>query len=278
MSSELASLAPSASARVIGRRVWAVIEKEWSEARRSKMIVWSMILIPVFLVLMVLGTDYFMLRLQASGADTDSDELPIPEDLSHLAPFDAFLIQMNEQYMFYLFLIPMMMPVYMAAHSIIGEKQTNTLEPLLATPISTWELLAAKTVAAVVPAVIVTWIAYGMLLLGLRFVAPPVVYSYSARSVWVLAMLLLSPLMAILSVLCGVIVSSRMNDARAAQQVTGIFVVPIMGVSLVVLAGWIFVSVPIVLYTVLGTLLVDLVVLFFAVQLFQRETILTRWK
>ena len=277
MSSELASLAPSASARVIGRRVWAVIEKEWSEARRSKMIVWSMILIPVFLVLMVLGTDYFMLRLQASGADTDSDELPIPEELSHLAPFDAFLIQMNEQYMFYLFLIPMMMPVYMAAHSIIGEKQTNTLEPLLATPISTWELLAAKTVAAVVPAVIVTWIAYGMLLLGLRFVAPPVVYSYSARSVWVLAMLLLSPLMAILSVLCGVIVSSRMNDARAAQQVTGIFVVPIMGVSLVVLAGWIFVSVPIVLYTVLGTLLVDLVVLFFAVQLFQRETILTRW-
>jgi hypothetical protein len=29
----------------------------------------------------------------------------------------------------------------------------------------------------------------------------------------------------------------RMNDPRAAQQVTGIFVIPIVGLSLVVLAG-----------------------------------------
>ena len=31
-----------------------------------------------------------------------------------------------------------------AAHSVIGEKQARTLEPLLATPLKTSELLAAK--------------------------------------------------------------------------------------------------------------------------------------
>lgn len=48
--------------------------------------------------------------------------------------------------------------------------------------------------------------------------------------------------------------------------------------SLVVLAGWVFVSVPLVLLTSLGTLVLDLVALYIAVKLFDRETILTRWK
>lgn len=260
------------------RRIWTVISKEWAESRRNKMIVWTTILLPVLLVAMIVGTDYFMLRFDAAGQDMDADELPIPEQLQHLPQMEAFLIQMNEQYMFYLFMIPMMLPVYIAAYTIIGEKQSNTLEPLLATPVSTWELLAAKTIAATLPAIVVVWISFGALLLGLTLVAPPTVVQYNARPVWIVAMALLSPLLAFLSVLVGVIVSSRINDPRTAQQITGIFVLPIVGMSLVVLAGWVFVSVPLVLLTSLGTLILDLVALYFAVRLFDRETILTRWK
>jgi len=259
-------------------RIRTVIGKEWAETRRNKMILWTTALVPVLLVAMVLATDYFMLRADAAGQDTDADELPIPAQLRDLPPFDAFLIQINEQYMFYLFMIPMMMPVYIAAYTIIGEKQSNTLEPLLATPVSTWDLLAAKTIAATLPAVVVTWIAFGALLLGLCWIVPQAVYQYAARPVWIVAMLLLGPLLALLSVLLGVIVSSRINDPRAAQQITGIFVVPIVGLSLVVLMGKVFVSVPMVLLAALVTLVLDLLVLYFAVKVFQRETILTRWK
>ena len=39
-----------------------------------------------------------------------------------------------------------------AAHSVIGEKQARTLEPLLATPLKTSELLAAKVISAAIPA------------------------------------------------------------------------------------------------------------------------------
>jgi ABC-2 type transport system permease protein len=104
------------------------------------------------------------------------------------------------------------------------------------------------------------------------------VFQYAVRPVWILAMLLLGPLLAFLSVLTGVIVSSRINDPRTAQQVTGIYVLPIVGLSMIVLMGRVFVSVQMVLLTALGTLVLDLVVLYFAVKLFQRETILTRWK
>ena len=259
-------------------RVGAVIAKEWAEVRRNKMILWMMALVPLLLVAMVLGTDYMMVRLEGEGGETGEEELPIPPELQHLPPFQAFLIQMNEQYAFYLFLIPMMLPVYIASYSIIGEKETRTLEPLLATPVSTWELLVGKSVAAVVPAVLLTWGSYALMLAGLKLIVPPVVFGYSMRAVWILGMLLLSPLLALLSVLCGVIVSSRINDPRTAQQITGVFVVPIIAFSLVVLAGWVFVSVPLVLATAAVTLIIDLVVLYFAVKLFQRETILTRWK
>ena len=260
------------------RRVRAVMDKEWAEIRRNRAILWMMALLPLLLVAMVLGTDYFILRADAKGLDTDAEEMPVPAQLQHLPALEAFLVQMNEQYMFYLFLIPMTLPVYIAAYSIVGEKQTRTLEPLLATPVTTEELLTAKAIAATVPAVVLTWLSFAVMLFGLRLVAPPSVFYYGSRPVWILAMLIFSPLLAFLSVMSGVIASSRINDPRTAQQVTGVFVIPIIGLSLVVLAGKIFVSVEMVLYAAGVNLLVDVAALYLAVKLFQRETILTRWK
>jgi len=40
-----------------------------------------------------------------------------------------------------------------AAAAVIGEKQARTLEPLLATPLTTWELLTAKVLGALLPAI-----------------------------------------------------------------------------------------------------------------------------
>jgi ABC-2 type transport system permease protein len=154
----------------------------------------------------------------------------------------------------------------------------KSLEPLLATPVSTAELLVGKSLAAAVPAVILTWFSFTGLIIGGYIIMPKPVFLAMIRPVWVVGMALLSPLLALLSVFSGVIVSSRMNDPRAAQQVTGIFVVPIIAFSLVVLAGKVFLSVPMVLLAAAVVLALDCLVLYFAVRLFQRETILTRWK
>jgi len=223
-----------------------------------------------------LGTAFFMLNVDEPL--DDDDMTIIPAELQDMDPIHAFLMMMNDQYLFYFLLIPMMMPVYIAAYSIVGEKETKSLEPLLATPISVWELVIAKSAAAVVPSVLLTWISFTVLILGGYFIMPEPVFLGLIRPVWVVGMALLSPLLALLSVFSGMIVSSRMNDPRAAQQVTGIFVVPIVGLSLVVLAGKIFLNVSVVMMAAAVTLALDCAVLYFAVKLFQRETILTRWK
>jgi ABC-2 type transport system permease protein len=202
----------------------------------------------------------------------------IPDELAGLDPLHAFLITLNDQYMFYFLLIPMMMPVYIAAYSIVGEKETRSLEPLLATPISTSELLVGKSLAATMPAVILTWLSFILLIVGSYLIMPEPVFLAMIRPVWLVGMALLSPLLAVLSVSSGVIVSSRVNDPRAAQQVTGIFVVPIIIFSLVVVAGKIFLSVWMVMLAAIIILALDCLALYLAVRLFQRETILTRWK
>ena len=259
-----------------GAKIRAIVEKEIADARKNKMIVISMAMLPILLVAMVLGTAFFMLN---SDDGMGEDEMSIiPAELQDMDPVHAFLMMMNDQYLFYFLLIPMMMPVYIAAHSIIGEKETKSLEPLLATPISVWELLVAKSLAAVVPSVVLTWLSFIVLIVGGYFIMPEPVFLAMIRPVWIVGMALLSPLLALFSVFSGVIVSSRVNDPRAAQQVTGIFVVPIIAFSLVVLAGKVFLSVPMVILAAAITLALDCVVLYFAVKLFQRETILTRWK
>ena len=259
-----------------GGRIRAIVEKEWLDMRKNKMIVISMALVPVMLVVLTLGTAFFMPR-SAEGLDEDALSI-IPAELQDLDPMHAFVMMMNDQDLFYFLLIPMMMPVYIAAYSIVGEKETKSLEPLLATPVSVWELLVGKSVAAVAPSVLLTWFSFAALAAGGYFIMPELVFRALIRPVWLVGMALLSPLLALLSVFSGVIVSSRMNDPRAAQQVTGIFVVPIIALSLGVLAGKIFLGVTVILMAAAVTLALDCVVLYFAVRLFQRETILTRWK
>lgn len=263
-----------------GARIWVIVEKEWLDMRKNKMVVIMMALLPILMVGMILGTTFFMQRApeEELNLNTGSGSFGLPPELAALGAKDGFIALMNDQYMFYLLLIPMALPVYVAAYSIIGEKETRSLEPLLATPISTAELLVGKTIAAVTPAVILAWLSFALTAVGMYFIASRVVFAQLVRPVWTLGMILLSPLFALLSTSSGVIASSRINDPRAAQQVTAVFIVPVIAASIAVLAGKIFLNVTVMLWATAVVALVNLGVLWLAVKLFQRETILTRWK
>lgn len=260
------------------KRMNAVVQKEWLDMRKNKMVLIMMALLPVLLVAMILGTTWFMERAPDSEYGPESDGITLPAELLALGPKAGTIILLNDQYMFYLLMIPLALPVYIAAYSIIGEKETRSLEPLLATPLSTAELLVGKTIAAATPAILLTWLSYLLTALGMYFIASPPVFAYLVRPVWAVTMALHTPLYALLSTSAGVIASSRLNDPRAAQQVTGIFIVPIIAVSMAVLLGKLFLNLSWLLWATLALVVVNAGVLWLAVRLFQRETILTRWK
>ena len=63
-------------------------------------------------------------------------------------------------------------------------------------------------------------------------IADPRLTNLIFNDVWTVAMLTLVPLICLLSVLLGIIVSSRVNDARTAQQMGSFIVIPIIAVAI----------------------------------------------
>jgi len=86
------------------------------------------------------------------------------------------------------------------------------------------------------------------------------------------------PQLTVLAVNMSVIVSSRVNDPRVAEQLSMVVIVPLLALLFGQIAGLIFLN-EIVMVILAGLLIVaDAGVGYLSVQLFQRETILTRWK
>jgi ABC-2 type transport system permease protein len=115
---------------------------------------------------------------------------------------------------------------------VIGEKTARSLEPQLATPLEVGELLVGKALAAAAPAVVATWAVFVLYGLVNGAIADPVLTGLVFNDVWRVAMLTLVPLISLLSVLLGIIVSARVNDARTAQQIGGFIVIPVIGVAI----------------------------------------------
>jgi ABC-2 type transport system permease protein len=134
-------------------------------------------------------------------------------------------------FMAYFLLIPAMVPMAIATQSVIGEKTARSLEPQLATPMEVSELLIGKAIASALPAILATWGVF--LLYGLvnGAIADPRLTNLIFSQVWQVTMLTLVPLICLLSVLLGIIVSSRVNDARTAQQLGSFIVIPIIAIA-----------------------------------------------
>src|ERR1039457_70506 len=62
--------------------------------------------------------------------------------------------------------IPVGISANICAGGIVIEKITRSLEPLLATPVTTAELLIGKVLAAVIPALLELWLCYAILVAG----------------------------------------------------------------------------------------------------------------
>jgi ABC-2 type transport system permease protein len=176
-------------------------------------------------------------------------------------------------------LMPSLLTSIIAAYTIIGEKTARTLEPLLATPIRTWELLIGKGLVAVVPGIVLTWLTGVVFLLGLhRFAITEKVFLAVASPGWMITFLVWTPLLGIVAVSALIMISSRVNDPRTAQQLSSAIVLPFLVLFLGQASGWLTLGVGVAL-TIAGILaLIAASAVWGATRVFQRDVILTRWK
>lgn len=262
-------------------RTLLILRREMKEIRRNRTFFQTMALFPVILVLMPMGLVLFFNVTVTEFAAQNSQTLTA--DCEKLAGLQACdkpgVIAGLMSICFSFFLpVPAVLPMTIAAYSLVGEKERKSLEPLLATPVRTTEMLLGKSLSAILPTTLLSWFCFVSLVVLLRLLLPEVIFTRIDIALWVLTIGLWTPLLAFVTTMAGVAISARSHDARAAQQYGSLMALPVVGIVIGIALGffnmtWLLLGVGFGLLLLLSFLTYRL-----ALSLFQRETILTRWK
>ncbi|MCW4003603.1 MAG: ABC transporter permease subunit [Candidatus Bathyarchaeota archaeon] len=242
---------------------WIVTKKDLSVIRRNKYVFYSLIAMP--LVLGVVLPTVFIFAIGAGAEQLAHEELlQTAYQIANLGTM-------------YFVLIPAILPSIIASYSIVGEKIEKSLEPLLATPTTDGELLLGKSLASFVPCMAVTYLAAAIFVPIIDF------WSYSTLGIilipnlyWALMMFVITPLACIMSVEANIIVSSKVSDIRAAQQLGGIVVLPLIFV--VLLGSIVSTSLLLAIGVTVALAVADIALFYLSKATFRREEILTKWK
>jgi ABC-2 type transport system permease protein len=211
--------------------VWAVLTKEARDLFTNRLLLGAVAFPALIFASIPTGLVAFLELNELDPTQLGQVEQYISE-FPGLAPKLAAQGFIVLNFMAYFLLIPAMVPMAIATQSVIGEKTARSLEPQLATPLEVAELLVGKALAAAAPAIGATWAVFVLYGLVNGAIADPILTRLIFNDVWRVAMLTLVPLISLLSVLLGIIVSARVNDARTAQQIGGFIVIPVIGVAI----------------------------------------------
>ncbi len=267
------------------RRIGNVLTKEWAVMASSLNNVLFVILLPLLIVGQGILIVWAVPRFAGAGIlesplfmaalEKLESAVPVVGDLAVDRQLQVFLLQ---QFNFYLLLIPTMIAMSFATFSIVEEKQSRSLEPLLATPVRTGELLLGKALSGAIPALLITWICAGIFFLAAIGLGWGKLLVLVVNATWFTTLFLLTPAVAMLSFLLGIVGSSRAGDPKSAQNIAVVIVLPVLGLVGMQVAGVVWFTPLLTVLLALGICLVDLFMLRVAVRLFQREVIVVRWR
>jgi len=250
-----------------------VLRKELLELRRSPVLLLSMASLP----LVVVAVPVLLLAWLVHAAPEQA--LASIQDLYGVrtpgGPVIAVGSMLGVKWLPMFLVLPIFLPILVAAQSIGGERERRTLEPLLASRAGTLGIILGKSIAAVVPALAMTWIAAVLFCAGIDAVAGRLLLPDAS---WTFGILVLSPLLALFGNATAVVVSSRVIDPRAAQNLSATTVLPLVALLVFELAGRISLGPRFYVALAGGVALADLALIALAIRLFDRERLLTRWR
>jgi ABC-2 type transport system permease protein len=260
------------------RRAWAVAWKDGLDLRKNPGLVWSMFALPAVLVLVPTLLVWAWVRTPDDATFRTMALYYDPKFPSGASP-TRFLVEKVLTDWFGLFLLmPLFTPILIASQSVAGEKERRTLEPLLASPVTSSELVTGKSLAAVVPAVAISWVAFVAFCVAVDAVAWPLLHGpVLPNTLWLFGVGVVAPLYAFLGNGIAVLVSARVGEARLAQQLSALVVLPLMGLVAGQLAGWLRAGAS--YYALQGAvvLLLDVGLVVASIRLFDRERLVSRW-
>jgi ABC-type transport system involved in multi-copper enzyme maturation permease subunit len=236
--------------RLSAQRIGGIFRKELREFRHNGSIVGTMAVLPlIFIIPPLIG----ILELSSSQAGG----------------------LLNGDPLAYLLGIPALVPATIAAYAVVGERQQGTLEPVLTTPIRREELLLGKALAALIPALIISYVVFGLFLACIALFAHPAVVSAAFHGPDLIAQVLFTPLIAGWAIWLGMAISTRTSEVRVAQQLGVIASIPSAVVTALIAYDVIQITPGLVIFFAVLLLVLDVTGYRFVSALFDRERLIT---
>jgi ABC-2 type transport system permease protein len=241
-------------------KAWIIAEKDFAIFRKKKSVIYSVVLFPLFVSISL------PLIVQFIGSQSGG------------IPAEALTTVLNAFSFFYI-TGAVTLPTAIASYSLVGEKVQKSIEPLLATPTTEGEILLGKSIAAFLPPIVAIYIG-AVLFMALidSLTYSTLGYFYFPNWNMGVIMLLLAPLGSILSIEFDILISSRVNDVRAAQQLGGIVALPFLGIYILAEASILSLETINLLIISASLVAIDVILFYISKAVFRREKILTKWK
>lgn len=132
---------------------------------------------------------------------------------------------------------PVSLSLVIALETFVGEKERRSLEPLLSTPLTNWELYVGKTLAAMIPPLLASM---GGMAIYLVFVVGGSA-AWRPQAILVAQIAILTLVQTLVMVAGSVVVSSQTTSVRAANLLASFILVP-MAIVLQAEAAIVFVA------------------------------------
>jgi ABC-type Na+ efflux pump permease subunit len=263
-----------------------VFRKDFLEISRNKEVLLPMLILPIIFAFLLPGLSVISPDNVNTGGNTEvfiqtiSQNLPanIQTMLQQLTPGQrATYVMLVYFFAPFFLIIPVMSSSVIAADSFAGEKERNTIEALLATPLTDSELLLGKILVSFIPGMGVTILGFILYTATIDFLTVESFGAYIMPTVpWLVMIFVLAPIISLLAIGVSVIVSSKVKGFREAQQLSALLIIPIMALLFGQATGYLVLgsTVMIILAAVLGV--VDIIVFRIGLRLFHRENILAK--
>jgi len=166
---------------------------------------------------------------------------------------------------------PISFSLVIALETFVGEKERNSLEPLLATPLSDTQLYLGKTLAAVIPPLLAAYLGITVYMVGLYFFK-----SWTPPLILLALVVLLTTAEALVMVSGAVVVSSQTTSVRAANLLASFIIIPmaLLVQGEAVIMFW--ANYDVLWWIILFLLVVDIVLVRVGIRIFNREELLGR--
>jgi ABC-type Na+ efflux pump permease subunit len=261
-----------------------VFRKDFIEITRNKEVLLPMLIVPVIFALLLPALSV----LSPDSINTSTDEevmvqtminnLPdnVKAEIASYTTYQQTLFVMLVYFFTPFFLIiPIMSSSVIASDSFAGEKERNTLEALLATPLTDSELLLGKILVSFIPGMGVTILGAILYFGTVDYLTADIFGSFILPTVpWLVMLFVLSPAISLLGIGVAVIVSSKVKGFKEAQQLSAVLIVPVLALLFGQASGYLMLGSVMMMKLALVGFVVDYALFRIGIRVFQRENIL----